>query len=127
MAGISHILADYHDRFFHQLIQVRLLQHPGASAHIQPEPTNFGYEDQLDGASAHYGSVNPAISNAQFQLPANVMRDPSTTSGMGYDGVDRQNTLDQLLETPNWMMNPSSLVFDLNSWQNNDDAFQPNC
>lgn len=127
MAGISQILTDFHDRFFHQLIQARLSQHPGAPSHIQSEQTNFGHEDQLDRDSAHHGSVNPAASNAPFQLPVDTMRDPLPAASMGYDGVYRQNTLNELLETPDWMMNPSSmLVFDLNSWQNND-AFESNC
>lgn len=127
MAGISQILADYHDRFFHQLIQARLSQHPGAPSHIQLEQTNFGYEDQLDREPAHHGSVNPAASDAPFQLPVDTMRDPLAAAGIGYDSIYRQNTLNELLEAPDWMMNPSSmLVFDLNSWQNND-AFESNC
>ncbi|KAM5368065.1 hypothetical protein ACJZ2D_009669 [Fusarium nematophilum] len=132
VAGISQILADYHDPFFHQLIHVRLSQHPGASPRMETGPTHVGYDDQLaldyspKPASAHQNPVNLAASDARLQLPVDAMREP-LAPGMGFDGVHRQNTLNQLLETPDWMMNPSSmLVFDLNSWQNNDD-FGANC
>ncbi|VUC26792.1 unnamed protein product [Clonostachys rosea] len=121
---VADILADYHDPFFHQLIQARLSHHPGAPSYILPDPSHFeahhnqnriSYSPNM--VSAEREAASTAASSAQLQLPLTTAGQP-LSSDMGFND---QNTLSQLLETPDWMMNPSSmLVFDVNDWQNND-------
>ncbi|KAJ4252857.1 hypothetical protein NW762_010763 [Fusarium torreyae] len=127
VASIAHILADYHDPFFHQLIQVRLSHHPGASSYMIPDPThlhtsqdNFGLNQSPHAIPANPDTGNPHVAGVQFQLPMDPSRE-TLAPDIGFDGVYRQNALNQLLETPDWMMNPSSmLVMDLDDWQSND-------
>lgn len=120
ITGIADILAAYHDPFFHQLIQARLSHHPSASSYMIPDQSiqnqaETSYNSKT--MSAQCETASAAASSTQFQLPHSSVGH-SLLPDMNFTG---QTPLSQLLETPDWMMNPSSmLVFDANDWQNND-------
>ncbi|CAG9941853.1 unnamed protein product [Clonostachys rosea f. rosea IK726] len=118
--GIAAILAGYHDPFFYQLIQARLSHHPGASSYMIPEQSSqnqAGVCHNSKTRSAQCETASAAVCSTQFQLPHSSLRQ-SLLPDMDFTP---QSPLSQLLETPDWMLNPSSmLVFDANDWQNND-------
>ncbi|CAH0055628.1 unnamed protein product [Clonostachys solani] len=124
ITGIADILAGYHDAFFYQLIHARLSHHPSASSYMIPEPNHLECsQNQAETSSsskkmsAQCETPSAAASSTQFQIPHNSVGRPLLPD-MDFGG---QTTLSQLLETPDWMMNPSSmLLFDVNDWQNND-------
>ncbi|CAH0024807.1 unnamed protein product [Clonostachys rhizophaga] len=120
VTGIADILAGYHDPFFYQLIQARLSHHPSASSYMIPEQSSQNQADVCHNSKtrpAQCETASAAACSTQFQLPHSSVRQ-SLLPDMDFTG---QSPLSQLLETPDWMLNPSSmLVFDVNNWQNND-------
>ncbi|CAG9992958.1 unnamed protein product [Clonostachys byssicola] len=120
ITGIAEILAGYHDPFFYQLIQARLSHHSSASSYIIPEQSSQNQAETTYNSktmSDRYVTTSATTSSPQFQLPHSSMGQ-SLLPDMDFSG---QSPLSQLLETPDWMMNPSSmLVFDVDDWQNND-------
>lgn len=125
------MLADYHDPFFRQLLLARLSQHPGAPSLMTSDLLNLGRNDQLASAygakpmSAHHDAINTSVIDGQMQPPDDITEGPMAFDA-GLDGIYGQNTLNQLLETPDWMANPSSMLFfNLENWLN-DGAFAAN-
>ncbi|KAI0545921.1 hypothetical protein F4679DRAFT_599087 [Xylaria curta] len=132
VTGISQLLGDYHDPFFHHLIEARLSQHPAAPMISGAKPTNSGGNLRTLGCTPEPGSAirdydaNPGAYNTPYQptlVDVGGPLEPVITN----DTIQRSDTLSQLLETSNWMTNPSSmLLFDVDSWQQTND-FDANC
>ena len=132
---VAQILTEYHDPSFHRLIQVRLAQHPGGSpsqvaSHEFGGRGNrsFGFDYSEASNLAQQRAEGQVSAIPQCQIPLSGMRDETTASAgtgfegfEGFEGVNPPDTLDQLLEAPDWMLNPSAMmVFDVARWQNQD-------
>ncbi|KAH7134285.1 hypothetical protein EDB81DRAFT_887092 [Dactylonectria macrodidyma] len=122
VSAVAQILTEYHDSFFHRLIQVRLAQHPGGS------PNQMASHELGGGGNRSFGFDCPVVSNldqqrtdgrdtdgSQHQIPLGDMgNEMMASTGMGHQGFNPPDSLDQFLETPDWMMNPSTMmVFDM--------------
>ncbi|KAL6822581.1 hypothetical protein J3E69DRAFT_381752 [Trichoderma sp. SZMC 28015] len=124
--AVMDILKKYHDPFFFYLIQARLAQHPGISTLREQDP-NWD-NTQLHPAFSP-GSVGVQSSQNLGELDNSYVRSTkeldSRQAGKAPEAevgrVDFHNTLDHFLETPEWIMNPSSMLeFDFSDWGSTD-------
>ncbi|RSL52325.1 hypothetical protein CEP51_015074 [Fusarium floridanum] len=117
--AVAEILTDYHDPFFHRLIHTRLAQHSGTS------PVESGIQEHDQDGTVDLDE-NRAAAGPQA---LDVMRDDMMAgyTAMDLEGPNISGTLDQFLETADWMTNPSSvMVFDVGRWQNNEGIVERN-
>lgn len=110
VTAVAQILKNHHDPFFFRLIQARLAQHVGTS------PIDFGFEQypQQQQTVSLYENEATSGTNAIGVISDNMMGESRV---MDIGRTAAPGTLDQFLDTADWMTNPSSMmVFDTEKW-----------
>ncbi|RSL97727.1 hypothetical protein CDV31_012907 [Fusarium ambrosium] len=117
--AVAEILTDYHDPFFHRLIHTRLVQHSGTS------PVESGIQGHDQDGTVDLDENRAAAGPQALDVMRGDMMAGYTA--MDLEGPNISGTLDQFLETADWMTNPSSvMVFDIGRWQNNEGIVERN-